>query len=347
MATAKRLPSGSYRVRVYSHSEDGKKVYESFTAPTKREAEMMAIQFQKGTEKVKSITVKDAVKEYIKANTGILSPATLYGYECELKRMVSIGNLKIDKIRTHDVQLFISELSKKYSPKTVKNTYGLLYASIAHFNPDIHFRVNLPKQRKKRLNSPSNEDVETLFNAASPKLKNCIALAAFHSLRRGEIAALKYSDLEGNKIHIHADIIYSRSQGWVYKEYPKTDDSDRIVAIPVQFVEMLGQGNPDEYIINWKPNSITKRFEELCKKLDINIRFHDLRHYFASIGAIIGIPDIYLASMGGWKPDGTVMKSIYQNKLISMEQVYNDKMNEHFSKMYDTKYDTQNKKAAK
>ena len=43
MAKAKKLPSGSWRCRVYSQTNSqGIKQYESFTAPTKRQAEMMA-----------------------------------------------------------------------------------------------------------------------------------------------------------------------------------------------------------------------------------------------------------------------------------------------------------------
>lgn len=47
MATAKKLPSGAYRVRIFDHYEtntDGerKAIYQSFTAPTKREAERAA-----------------------------------------------------------------------------------------------------------------------------------------------------------------------------------------------------------------------------------------------------------------------------------------------------------------
>ena len=57
MPTARKLPSGSYRCRVFSHyvMRDGKKrpVYESFTAPTKREAEANAASdesYDDGTE---------------------------------------------------------------------------------------------------------------------------------------------------------------------------------------------------------------------------------------------------------------------------------------------------------
>ena len=45
MATAKKLPSGSWRVRVYTGTVDGKKKYTSTTADTKKKAELMAAQY--------------------------------------------------------------------------------------------------------------------------------------------------------------------------------------------------------------------------------------------------------------------------------------------------------------
>ena len=42
MATAKKLPSGSYRVRAYDKAT---RKYKSFTAKTKKEAELMAAEW--------------------------------------------------------------------------------------------------------------------------------------------------------------------------------------------------------------------------------------------------------------------------------------------------------------
>ena len=47
MATAKKLPSGSWRVQLYvGKGPDGKRQYLSFTRPTKKEAEYEALQYQ-------------------------------------------------------------------------------------------------------------------------------------------------------------------------------------------------------------------------------------------------------------------------------------------------------------
>ena len=71
-------------------------------------------------------------------------------------------------------------------------------------------------------------------------------------------------------------------------------------------------------------------YNELRDKLGLNgIRFHDLRHYFASSAAVLGIPDIYTADMGGWQRGGSVMKSVYQNNITSMSEYYSRKIADH------------------
>ncbi|MBO4374377.1 MAG: site-specific integrase [Lachnospiraceae bacterium] len=61
------------------------------------------------------------------------------------------------------------------------------------------------------------------------------------------------------------------------------------------------------------------------------VRFHDLRHYFASTAAVLQIPDTYLADMGGWSRAGNapIMKSVYQNNITSMSDYYANKMENH------------------
>ena len=66
MAKAKKLPSGNWRCRVYSHTDyRGKKIYESFTASTKQQAEMLAAQFanQIDRKRVDDLTVKESVEQ--------------------------------------------------------------------------------------------------------------------------------------------------------------------------------------------------------------------------------------------------------------------------------------------
>ena len=84
MPTAKRLPSGSWRCQAYAgKDESGKRIYKSFTAPTKKEAELMAAQYAIERETYsdeKNLLLKTAMERYNKAKENVLSPSTMRGY---------------------------------------------------------------------------------------------------------------------------------------------------------------------------------------------------------------------------------------------------------------------------
>lgn len=337
MPTAKRLPSGSYRVKVYDHTEQGKKIYQSFTAPTKDEAEYQAAEWKrKKNRRAKfDMTVEDCLNGYISAKENVLSPSTVRGYLRMVKNnFESIKNIRINKVTSETIQIFVSDLAKDKSPKTVRNIYGLLVSAIGLYLPDMTYKVTLPQKSIKKDISPSNEDVKTLYEQATPELKKCIALAAFGSLRRGEICALTFSDLKENVITITKDMVQDKDNKWVIKDIPKTAASVRRVKLPQKVVDLLGRGEPDERIIKYKnPGSITQCFTKLRDRLGLDIHFHLLRHFYASIGVVLGIPDTYLSDFGGWSKGSNVMKEVYQNNIISMSDYYSDKMTEHFNKI--------------
>ena len=330
MAKAKKFPSGSWRALAYSHTDKGgKRHYESFTAETRAEAEMKVAEFAANrTRRVRhDLTVEEAIEGYIKAKESVLSPSTIREY----RRMQGcdyggINQKRLKKITREDLQLFVSDLATKVSPKTVQNRYGLLRASLSLYDPDMNFRVTFPKKRVKRRVAPSDEAVRAICNYAQPLTKKCIVLAMC-GLRRGEIAALKYEDIKDGVAHIHADIVQGSDNKWVYKEIPKTDGSDRFLRLPDSVLELIGEGSG--FIIPLTPNKISWRFDYVAKKLGYDIHLHDLRHYYASIGAVLGVPDIYMADMGGWRHDSAVMKEVYQNNIKSMSDYYSEKMNKH------------------
>jgi len=156
MAKAKKLPSGSWRCRVYSYTDSkGKKHYESFTAPTKQQAEMMAAKFANNADKKRTsdITIKMALERYIEANDKVLSPSTIRGYKMDAKRLAPIEHIKIRKLDSFTVQSFIKELSVRYAPKTIKNTYALLVTSLSFSGVETNFMIHY-QLLQKRQNMP-------------------------------------------------------------------------------------------------------------------------------------------------------------------------------------------------
>ena len=339
MATAKKLPSGQWRVRAYvGTDENGKKVTMSFTAPTKQEAELMAAKFVAVNKPTTSIdlTVRDAIERYISAKTPVLSASTIRVYRTQQRRYYDgIADKRVFRLTTEDMQLFISDLTGRVSAKTVANVYGLLSSSVAFFRPDAVFRVTLPKKEKKRRESPSDSDIQRLFEEADDELKKCISLSAFGSLRRGEVCALKHGDVVGRTVTVHADLIQDEHYQWHYKPFPKTSDSNRTVTLPQEVIDLIGDGVDDEFIISITPAKVTGRFIALRDRLDLpDIRFHDLRHYYASIAAVLGIPDVYLSRLGGWQPGSNVMKRVYQNIISDEKDKYESALNAHFSGLF-------------
>jgi len=335
MANAKKLPSGSWRVRAYvGKDKDGKKLYRSFTAPTKQQAELEAAKFIADNDRhvIEDVTLASAVERYLHANRNALSPSTIDGYTKDSKRFGSISHIKVTRFNSMIMQNFIASLiDAGLSPKTVRNTYGLLVTVLRFSGCEQVFRVNLPKIPKNKKYAPRDEDVATLYNAANIKLKRAIALAAFHSLRRSEISGLKYGDLTGNILYVHSNTVKNANgKGWVHKEVPKTEDSNREVYLSDTEVELLGTGHPDAYIVPLKPGSISKAFDKLKAKYGINMRFHDLRGYFASTGAHIGISDTYISRFGGWTEGSKVLKTHYQKPIQDIQEGYANKLNNYF-----------------
>ena len=165
-----------------------------------------------------------------------------------------------------------------------------------------------------------------LYDKASGKLKKAIFLGML-GLRRGEICALLYSDIDGNLLHINKDMVKSVN-GWVIKETPKTSESERIILLPDNFRDIIGNG--EGRIVACCPNHLTVVFHELGLKNGVEIRFHDLRHYFVSMAHAMGIPDRFIMAMCGFKSD-FVMKSVYRNTMEDLEKKYREEYAEKIS----------------
>lgn len=328
------LPSGSYRVQVFDYKDvDGKKHYRSFTAPTKTEAQFLAAQWKNNRteEKRLGITLYEAVTRYIDLKRNVLSPSTIKNYESIQKtRMTEIGTIRLTELKSADVQIWISKMATEVSPKTVRNVYGLLSAAVELFAPDLHLKITLPAKEKPELYCPSDEDIRILLkHIAGTELEIAVLLAAFGPLRRGEICALTNEDIHGNIISVSKSMVIGSDHEWHIKQ-PKTYGSYREVEFPSFVIEKTA--GIHGRIIKATPDNISSRFSRALESAGLpHFRFHDLRHYSASIMHAIGVPDQYILKRGGWI-SGNVMKTVYQNT-IDIETVrQNKKINNHFKK---------------
>lgn len=329
MQKAKKLPSGNYRIRVQK-LQNGVKIEKSFTAPTKRAAEELALAWSKEEPKQNIITIEKAIDSYMRAKTPVLSPSTIRGYNACIKKLTPLYEVDIDEISNAMLQTFVSQMViDGSSPKTIRNVYGFLIGVINFVRPDLYFKVTLPQKEKRVKTVPTEQQVRLLLNNAPSDLKLAILLGVC-MLRRGEVCALKYGDVSSDMrmIRIHADIVNDENGAWVYKDKPKTVGSNRSITVPQEVIDMIGTGNSDDFIFSFTPAMLTKRFDQLRDSLGLNCRFHDLRSFGCSFTHFLRIPDSYVLSMGGWSENGNVMRELYRTsfdeKMVKFSKISND-----------------------
>lgn len=115
MEKAVKLPSGSWRIRVYYTDEKGTRKRKSITADTKKEAEFLAAQFTaRHKEPVSEMTVGKAIDKYIESKSNILSPTTISGYKgIRRNNLQGIMDIQLRKLTREAIQAEINDASTK------------------------------------------------------------------------------------------------------------------------------------------------------------------------------------------------------------------------------------------
>lgn len=338
MPTARKTPSGTWRCQAFDYLEivDGKKKYHhrSFTARTKYEAERMANEFLRNKNQPSSeLILSDAIDRYISIKENVLSPSTIKGY-LSLKRnaFAPLTAMRIDKITAEDIQARINKYAVDHSAKTCRNALGLLTAVLYTFIPGRQYRIKLPQAVQMDYYTPSDDDISALLAAIKyDELKKAVMLAAFGTLRRSEICGLYREDVQGDVIHVHRAMVES-SRGWVLKDFPKNDSSNRRIEYPHFVIESLGD-RPGK-LVQMTPKAIDKAFRRAVKRAGLPpFRLHDLRAYSVSVAHALGIGDVYLMQRGGWSSE-TTYKKTYRRAISDVSNAMSAKLNDHFSKLH-------------
>ena len=326
METFKKLPSGKWNLRKYDYTDStGKKHYKSFTAETKTEIRQAVIRWQNTRDEVEkhSVTVCEAVRGYIELKENVLSPSTIRAYNSIVKTYIDdnpIGSVHTDDINTMMVQRWISGLvSMKLKPKTVQNSYGLLLAAVTMYQPELRLRVTMPQKIQPDLHCPDDNEVQKLLHTVrkydDKVMEFCILCAAYIPARRGEVCALTYDDIDGSFIRINKAMVKGTSGEWIIKT-PKTTSSYRTVEVPDIVIDTLPDGNGR--IVPWTPDQLSKRFTRYVRLSGVEkFRFHDLRHYGASMLLTVMSPR-YVQDRGGWASSYT-MNRVYNN-VVDLEK---------------------------
>lgn len=335
---AKRTKSGKYKVTIsIGKDASGKYRQKAFTAPTKKEAELLAAQYQmQRKEDRKSPTIDFAISSYISSRSAVCSPKTILEYERMQKNYFDcIRDKQVCDLTNEDIQRFINDLAFHLAPKTVDNIISLLRSALKQNNPDRRYNYTLPADAAIERHIPDDDDLKKLMELSRPnkELHLAIILSAFGSLRRSEICGLSYEDIyrDFNAIYVHSAVVLDHNNKWIHKKYTKNKQSTRQVIYSKEVIDLIGQGTGR--IFKCTPDYLTSSFCNLRDRLGLKCRFHDLRHYTISTMHAIGIPDQYIQQRSGHKTDKT-MKEVYRNPLKSQSNVFVAKINTYFSENF-------------
>ena len=347
MAYAEKLPSGSWRVQA-SRVLNGKRQRRSFTVSpeecggdsrrAKAKAELMASEWIAALKEELpcNITVKKAMLSYIEDRSRILSPSSQREYTRNVGYFERIHDVRVEDVTSQDIQRIINHMAGTVKAKTIRDRVSFLLTCLDAAGSEKRFRLSYPVSVPREQTAPDHRQVLTLISEADAVMKPIICLAAFYSLRRGEICALKFSDVsyDLHSVSVHANMVKG-PDGFVYKDIPKTSGSIRTVYPIPDVMDLLPSGgSPDEFLFPFTPDALERRFKRLKDKLGIDVRFHDLRHYAASFRSDLNIPRKYIEEVGGWEKDSKVLTSVYDNTLNSSRKKFTQVANDWISDTY-------------
>jgi integrase len=333
MAKAKKQKSGKWRVQVYDYTDaKGKRHYKSFTADTKKEAEYQAAEYlltstRGAAPTYDNLTLGEAYDRYIASKTAVLSPSTVRGYrQSREKQFRELMPVKLHKLTPELIQTAVNEMAADHSPKTVRNAHGLLSAVLAAYRPQLKLKTRLPQRVKQDVYIPTADEVRTLIAAAHDRGRLPIMLAAYGGLRRSEICALTLDDFSDFGVTVNKAVVYDSDLNAVQKT-TKTYAGTRFVPLPTEVIAEARQykhfGMPPATVSTW--------FERAHDRTDLpHFSFHKLRHFFASELHAQGIPDKYIAEVGGWETV-EVLHQIYQHALRDKQSEFSKKITDIFS----------------
>ncbi len=231
-----------------------------------------------------------------------------------------LGQLRMEKLRPAHIQKYYAEALKTgrrdgkggLSSSTVLYHHRVLRCALQQAvtwrllprNPADD--VTPPRASEREMRALSQEDADKLLEVAkeSPHY-TAIVLAVTTGLRRGELAALRWQDLDLTRryLTVHQAVEVTKAGGFRFKE-PKTAGSRRTISLPAMAVEalkqhraeqarqrlMFGPGYQDHGLVlassdgtPCNPMALTKCLKPLLKKAGLPpLRLHELRHTHAS-----------------------------------------------------------------
>ena len=284
----------------------------------------------------------EVAKEWIEYKKPNLRASTWSVYEGHTKNHFNdLDSLKINRISIAKIEKYISDRQKEemhiLTLRKILVTLGQIMAyAVRHryisYNPfkDAERPKNQGKSEDNKIRILNKSKINALLNKVSnQKYRTLFRLAIFSGARQGELLGLKWPDVDwiNNQIHIQRTF---NNQAWYDV---KTKTSNRKVdlgpamikelkkwklACPATKLDLIFPNEAGEPINH--NNFVSRYFNPALKEAKIGkMRFHDLRHTYASLLIEYGENIKYIQSQLGHSSP-TVTLNVYAHLMKPTNQ---------------------------
>ena len=271
--------------------------------------------------------LRNWLEGYVKTNC---SQRTLDGYQSiiETHLVPALGQVQLKHLHPQTIQTYYGKACEKLSARTVHKHHRLLSQALKYTVRQGYLvrnpceLVDAPSWKPKPMRTLTPSEVEVLFDVAKDNhLYPVIYTAVSTGLRQAELLGLRWRDIDLDMLSISVfQVLYKRRSICEFKE-PKTAHSRRRVAMTPKLAlflreyhkdkdwlyQQLGQElSLDDLVFNGiegkplDPSMVSHEFAKLAKQSGLpGVRFHDLRHTFASLMLLRGAkPKVISEALG-------------------------------------------------
>lgn len=280
-------------------------------------ARLLKSEYSAGVREIKKgvPTLTEAIDRYIEKRRNTLSPSTIDGYRrIQKNRFSSVMGLPLDE--KTDWQAVCNAEALLCAPKTLRNAFRFIVSVLGENG------INAPKVTLPPLNTNMRqwlepEQIPPLVAAAVGTPSAFPVLLALHSLRRSELLAVTWDDidLQRGMIHVSGAIVMDENRNYIEKPTNKTQSSNRFVPIMIPELRAALEDVPPDnragHLVTCSPNTVPVLINRACRAAGVpEVGTHGLRHSFASLAYHLGLSELETMELGGWSDAGT-MRKIY------------------------------------
>lgn len=242
-----------------------------------------------------------------------------YCYKISRYLLPNLGNLSLYQITSKRIQEMVDYyIEEGLSPSSVHIIICLLKKTLNDAKKrELLFKnpcdaLQLPKRNTKKVRALTIEEQRNLLKAVEKSEDDkaqAVALALNTGMRIGEVAALKWKDIDFSRGIISINQTCNRIQSTenqqtiVSYDVVKSAASHRIIPMNKKVQRLLGrikEESTSNYVFSigkkgCEPRVLTYHFHQLRKQAKLeNIHFHQLRHTFATrcLEAKVGIASV-------------------------------------------------------